>query len=213
MECGRAVIFDFDGVILDSVGVKTQAFARLAADHGEEAANRFVAHHEANGGISRYKKFTWFYREVLGREITAQESEECGRKFEELAFSGVLAAPFISGAKEFLEKHHREIPFFVASGTPDVELVRIVHERNLSRFFREVHGSPATKTEIVKDILSRQGWNPHEVLFVGDAMTDFHAARECGLMFVGVARDRKGPFPGGTRVVQDLREIEENSKS
>lgn len=34
----KCLVFDCDGVILDSVPVKTRAFARLAEPYGEEAA-------------------------------------------------------------------------------------------------------------------------------------------------------------------------------
>jgi phosphoglycolate phosphatase-like HAD superfamily hydrolase len=204
----RAIIFDFDGVILDSVGVKTKAFAQLVEAHGLEAVRKMVAYHEANGGVSRYRKFEWFYREVLGRELLEDESREMGDRFENLAFEGVLAAQFIPGAQEFLAVHSAAIPFFVASGTPQDELVRIVQKRGLARYFHEVHGSPAVKSDIVRDILKRYAFVPGEVLFVGDAMTDFEAAQECGLKFVGVASDGAGPFPEGTRVIADLREME-----
>lgn len=202
-----AIIFDFDGVILDSVGVKTQAFAQIAAPYGSEAVRRMVDFHEANGGISRFNKFEWFAREVLGRSLSVEETREMGRHFEALAFEGVLNAPFIAGALEFLETFDR--PFFVASGTPETELRTIVERRELARFFLETHGSPRTKTEIIKDLLGRYPFRSAEVLFVGDAMTDYRAANECGLPFVGVAADGVGPFPSGTSVVTDLTTLKD----
>ena len=57
----QCIVFDCDGVILDSVPVKTRAFARIAAPHGQEAQDRFVMYHTRHGGVSRYKKFQWFY--------------------------------------------------------------------------------------------------------------------------------------------------------
>ena len=197
-----AIIFDFDGVILDSVGVKTSAFAKLVEAHGAEAVRRMVEYHEANGGISRYKKFAWFSRTVLGRELTEEESLAWGRKFESDAFCRVVEAPFIAGAREFLEGC--DLPLFVASGTPETELRSLVEKRGLAGLFREVHGSPRTKQEIIQDILGRYPLSLEEVLFVGDAMTDYRAARDCGLPFAGVAADARGPFPPGTPVVTDL---------
>lgn len=198
----EAIIFDFDGVILDSVGVKTRAFAQLAAPHGPEAVRRMVDFHEANGGISRFRKFDWFAREVLGRTLSAEETHEMGCQFETLAFEGVLKAPFIAGAREFLVTS--DLPLFVASGTPQTELRVIVERRWLAGVFRETHGTPRTKTEIIHDLLGRHRFRPAEVMFVGDAMTDYRAASECGLPFVGVAADACGPFPPGTAIVPDL---------
>ena len=197
-----AIIFDFDGVILDSVDVKTHAFAQLVAPHGPDAVRRMTNYHRANGGISRFKKFEWFAREVLGRELSGDESSAMGRQFENLALDGVLNAPFIAGAREFLGSC--ELPLFVASGTPETELHHILERRGLTNFFREAHGSPRTKTEIIRDLLTRHSLDPEKTLFVGDAMTDFHAATECGLPFLGIATDGTSPFPPGTALLPDL---------
>ena len=58
------IVFDCDGVILESVDAKTQAFARIGAEFGEEARDRLVAYHAMYGGVSRYKKFEWMFQEV-----------------------------------------------------------------------------------------------------------------------------------------------------
>ena len=85
----QCLAFDCDGVLLDSVPVKTRAFARIAEPYGAEARDRFVMYHTVHGGVSRYKKFEWFYREVLGREITPEESAELGRRFAEYSLEEV----------------------------------------------------------------------------------------------------------------------------
>ena len=57
MKQYRAYIFDFDGVIKDSVRVKSDAFVLLYASEGEEFQKRVEEYHLAHGGISRYEKF------------------------------------------------------------------------------------------------------------------------------------------------------------
>ena len=49
-----ALIFDFDGVLADSVEVKTRAFAKLFQSYGPEIEDRVVKYHRNNGGMSRY---------------------------------------------------------------------------------------------------------------------------------------------------------------
>ena len=46
------IFWDFDGVIKDSVKVKSTAFGELFAPFGEDIVNRVIEHHEANSGIS-----------------------------------------------------------------------------------------------------------------------------------------------------------------
>ena len=73
----KAVIFDFDGVIVESVDIKTEAFARLFENEGDEVVRQVVAHHLKNCGVSRFEKFRHIYQKMLNRELS-------DRKFKEL---------------------------------------------------------------------------------------------------------------------------------
>ncbi|MEE9509964.1 MAG: HAD hydrolase-like protein [Candidatus Bathyarchaeia archaeon] len=52
----QAFFFDFDGVLADSVEVKTRAFAKLFESYGPEIQARVVEHHRKNGGMTRKDK-------------------------------------------------------------------------------------------------------------------------------------------------------------
>jgi phosphoglycolate phosphatase-like HAD superfamily hydrolase len=182
-----AIVFDFDGVILESAEVKTDAFCELYAEHGAEIVERVRAHHLANLGISRFKKFAWIAENVLGRPLE-DDGAALGRRFTDLALARVLAAPFVPGAEAALAAlAARGLPMFVASGTPHDELAMIVARRGLLPMFREVHGTPAEKPAIVAGLLARHGLAAERVLFIGDGMTDYKAARAAGTQFL--ARD------------------------
>lgn len=201
----QAVFFDFDGVILDSVAVKTAAFAEMYADHGEAVQRAVVDYHLSHGGVSRFEKFRYFHEDLLGRPMTDALMAELCAAFNELTLSKVMAAPFIPGARETLAGlAELGVPAFVASGTPQAELEAIVLARLGHGVFAEVHGSPRTKAEIVRDVLARHGFAPGQCVFVGDAVTDWRAARECAVPFVGVAGPSGHPFPDTTAVVRAL---------
>ena len=206
----RAIIFDFDGVILDSVDIKTKAFARLFEEHGPDVQRRVVEHHITHGGISRFKKFAHIYEHILHRPMPEGESGRLGERFSELVFDEVVKAEWIPGAPEFLREYHTRYQCFVASGTPQEELERIVPLRSLERYFAGVFGSPATKDEIARRILLDYGLRESEAVFVGDAMTDFDAAKTCGVRFIGIASAGANPFPPGTVVLPDLRGLAES---
>jgi phosphoglycolate phosphatase-like HAD superfamily hydrolase len=183
----RAVVFDFDGVVLESADVKTDAFVELFASHGAEICAQVKAHHLAHLGISRFKKFAWIYEHLLGRAITDDESRALGERFSDLALARILDAPFVPGADAALEALAREYPLFVASGTPHDELAMIVDRRGLRRHFREVHGTPTEKPAILRDVMQRHALEVHEVLFIGDGASDHKAAAATGVEFL--ARD------------------------
>lgn len=182
------VVFDFDGVILESADVKTEAFVALYADHGAEIVEQVRAHHLANLGISRWKKFAWIAEHVLRRPLSDDDSAALGRRFTELAFARVLAAPFVAGAEAALAHlTARGLPMYVASGTPVEELAQIVAHRGLGPVFRAVHGAPSEKPAVLRQILDQLGLSPEQLLFIGDGMTDYRAAAATGVAFL--ARD------------------------
>ncbi len=199
-----AIVFDFDGVLVESVDVKTRAFAALYEPHGEDVVKRVVAWHLAHGGVSRYEKFRYFHRAFLGRELDHTEEVELAHRFSSLVEEAVIAAPWVSGALEFLEGWHARLPLYVASGTPEEELLRIIGRRGMARYFAGVAGAPRKKGAILRDFLARSGAAPARLLMVGDAMTDFDGATETGVSFLGIAPAGANSFPAGVAVLPDL---------
>lgn len=179
------VVFDCDGVLLESVDVKTKAFALTVEEHGPEAVSRLIDYHMANGGVSRYKKFEWFYREVLDCDITLDQLQALGERFKQLAFDGVMNAPMVTGVLECIKALHNQIPMYVASGAPKEELIAVLNARNLSCYFKESYGSPPGKAELLQRILHQTGTEPKKTIMVGDSPTDLAAAQTCGTLFYG----------------------------
>jgi phosphoglycolate phosphatase-like HAD superfamily hydrolase len=203
----RAVVFDFDGVILESGDLKTEAFVELFADHPAAIVAAIRTHHLANLGVSRFVKFDWIHRELLGRPLDPAGRAALGERFAALVLDKVLGCPFVPGALDALDALAPAMPLFVASGTPQAELDTIVERRDLRTRFRETWGSPREKPAILRDLLARHALTPGELLFVGDGTTDHDAAREVGVAFV--ARDtapmRDEWRRRGVRRVDDLR--------
>jgi phosphoglycolate phosphatase-like HAD superfamily hydrolase len=192
------IIFDCDGVILESVSVKTRAFARLAEPFGAEAADRLVLYHAAHGGVSRYKKFEWLYREVLGREIAREELADLGRRFAEIAFEEVCRCDLVPGVEDVLRRRHGRTPMYVCSGAPHEELQAVLRRRGLHRYFAGIYGSPPAKTELLREIIRLAGVDPAGAVMVGDSVTDLDAATAVGTLFYGRGGELKGGgFPWG----------------
>ena len=209
MSSPRAIILDFDGVVLESADIKTRAFAALFADHPDHV-DAIVELHLRLAGVSRYDKFQLIYDEILERPLRDGELDELGERFSAIALEQVLACEFVPGARTFIEGRSGQHLLFIASGTPDEELRHIVSERGLMDFFTGVHGTPATKGEIVKRILAEHSLDEADALFVGDATTDLEGAREGGIAFVGrLPADGTNPFEGEpVPVVADMAELD-----
>jgi HAD superfamily hydrolase (TIGR01549 family) len=206
----KAVILDFDGVILESLDIKTKAFRELFKDYPEHL-ERIIRFHLDNSGISRFEKFRVIYRDYLGLPLDEEGLRRLGEAFSEFVYREILRCPFVPGAREFLERFSKHYPLFVVSATPQEELEDIVARRGLRRFFLEVHGSPPGKAESLQGVLLTHGWQPGEVVFVGDAVNDYTAARRVSIPFI--ARVRPGepdsfPQDGVLGKVADLAELD-----
>jgi phosphoglycolate phosphatase-like HAD superfamily hydrolase len=203
-----AVVFDFDGVLVESTHVKTRTFGQLYAGYGQKMAKRIVDYHLAHAGMSRYVKFKVWQEEFLGLPYTEADGERLSLEFSRLVVDEVVAAPYVPGAEAFLAAYHRKLPLCVASGTPESELQEIVHRRRMSHFFRSVHGAPASKGQILAELILESGFSPDRVLMVGDAMADWQGAQEVGTAFIGrVGHEAGVEFPRDTALISDLVQL------
>lgn len=202
----QAVFFDFDGVIVDSHHVKTRAFAALYAEDHPQVVDRVIAYHNANGGVSRHRKFEYFESALLGREPTPARLTVLAERFAAAVVDAVVASPEIEGAEALLQALARQrTPCVVASGTPEDELRLIVERRGLSRYFHAIRGAPTEKSEILAQTIGALGCDPGACLMVGDAMTDYDAACATGVPFLGVAPlGAPSPFPACVRIVSSF---------
>lgn len=181
----RAVIFDFDGVILESNDIKTEAFRRIFSRFPEHEA-AMMDHHRAHVSTSRYAKFAYL-AERLGRAGDTVFVDELAETYARELRMRMEACPLVPGARDLLEALHGCVRLFLASVTPEEELRRLLDHHQLARYFEAVFGCPPwTKTEAVRTIVRRVE-GATGVVLIGDSAGDQDAARIGGVEFV--ARD------------------------
>ncbi|MFB3081455.1 MAG: HAD family hydrolase [Nitrosomonadaceae bacterium] len=205
----QAIIFDFDGVLVESGDIKTQAFADLYQSYGETVVDKVVRYHNLNGGLSRYQKFRHFQQHLLKMPpLTQDEERKLDRRFSELVVEAVIASKPVPGANELVYKEATRIPLFIVSGTPEIELNTIVTRRGLEPYFTEVRGSPKSKQTLIAEILSTHGFTPTRVLMIGDALIDYQSAQTNNVAFLGRVRTGdKSPFPEQVNTLFDLNAL------
>jgi beta-phosphoglucomutase-like phosphatase (HAD superfamily) len=188
-----AIVFDFDGVILESANIKTEAFLELYADYPQKLA-AIREYHVSQAGISRYVKFEHIQRNILGLPYTDEDKKKASAAFERLTRERIFRCPQVPGAESLLRGLGGRVLRIVGSGTPQAELELIVATRKMGDWFEELWGTPRMKTDILRDVMARFSLSPRQVLMVGDGMSDYEAARETGTRFL--ARETETAFDG-----------------
>lgn len=182
----KAIFWDFDGVIADSVNVKTDAFYELYLPYGKDIAEKVKEYHLANGGVSRFKKFEYWQTVLLGNPAPVPQEviDDLATRFSALVMNKVIDAPYIKGVYDTIVKYSSLVSNYIISGTPTDEMKVIIDGRGLTPYFKDVLGSPETKENLTTQLMKREGFDSREVIFIGDATSDYRSAKQNNTWFI-----------------------------
>lgn len=179
----KSVFWDFDGVIKNSVAVKSDAFESLFLPFGKGVAKRVRKHHEENGGMSRFEKIP-IYLSWLGESQDDNVIAEYGRIFSQLVKQKVINSEWIAGVLDYLKKNHQHQQFFLVTATPQQEIEEILSVLNIADFFKKIVGSPIKKSHAIKQILNEYNVTAVHAVMIGDSISDYDASIENKVPFI-----------------------------
>lgn len=175
----QTLVFDCDGVVLNSNKVKTEAFFKAALPYGEAAAWQLVDYHVARGGISRYKKFEWFVENIVKGQ-SGPTLEQLLSAYATEVRHGLLSCDIADGLTD-LRAETQHANWLIVSGGDQQELREVFAARDIAAFFDGgIFGSPDSKDTI----LAREqelGNIRMPALFLGDSKYDVEASTTAGL--------------------------------
>ncbi|MDO8282176.1 MAG: HAD hydrolase-like protein [Thermodesulfovibrionia bacterium] len=180
----KTILFDFDGVIVESVDIKTSAFEALFRNESKDNVAAILDFHRKHGGISRTNKILHFYSNILCEELSGDKLKELEDRFSRYVKEKVIQSPFVEGALEFIMENYGKYGLYIISGTPQAELEDIVSARDLGRYFKGVYGSPRGKAEIINALLSEKKFQKDNTVFIGDSADDLDGAIRSGVRFI-----------------------------
>ncbi|PPC82280.1 MAG: HAD family hydrolase [Methylotenera sp.] len=181
----KTIVFDCDGVVLDSNVVKTQAYYRTAKQLGatDAQAQALVDYHVRLGGISRYHKFDYYLREITHKPVTEKAIQALLDVFARELEVVLVECQVAEGLNE-LRQATPQASWMILSGGDQQEIRTLFAKRDLAKYFDGgLFGSPDNKDTV----LAREKENGHlqfPALFIGDSKYDFEAAQRAGLDFV-----------------------------
>jgi phosphoglycolate phosphatase-like HAD superfamily hydrolase len=180
----RHLFLDFDGVLVDSNSIKTEAFFELAMKFfSTEAAKALVDNHQQNPGGSRFTKLAWLLSNYRSNQLTLTQSE-LESEFSSLVLEKIRAANRTPELASLLRDSN--YVSHILSAAPSLEITDLVQSFGWEDAFESrIHGSPETKVEHLKRL--EKLVDLENSIFVGDASTDFEVAQQFGMPFVFVS--------------------------
>jgi len=203
----KVILLDFDGVILDSVPIKDQAFLNLFSDYSVEVQENARRFWSGTRGMDRSKRIQQGFWECTNIKPTGSDLTSLIRRYKVDIERSLISAPWIEGAIEFLSTPQK-YPMFIVSAAPQIEVRNIVVTRGIDRYIHSVFGGPSSKISNIKTIFAKLDQKPEQAIFVGDTLSDFEVAAALFIPFVGVVKEgASSPFPPDVKLISDLRHL------
>src|SRR3989338_768836 len=172
----KAIIFDYDGVIVDSFPTVHEVYQEICRDFGlfscPDSLDEFR------------KKFGHDYLEAyqnLG--VNASDYQRFGELFHQKILTKNPA--MFEGTKEMLEKLAKDYTLLLITATSKAEALQKLSRYGLERFFRHIDGvepgRKVRKTEHIERLFKELNIEKDETIYVGDRDVDYEVAQEAGI--------------------------------
>ena len=182
----QTIIFDCDGVVLNSNFQKIEAYRNTALKYGatQDQAQALVDHHVSLTGISRYVKFDYFLKEIIKTDVTEEKKNFLGKTLNDEVINLLANCEIAEGLGQLRERYADQ-KWMVASGGDQEELRYLFRQKKIDQFFDQgIFGSPRSKHEIIKQEIKASSF---PVLFLGDSKYDIETAEKFNLDFIFVS--------------------------
>jgi beta-phosphoglucomutase len=203
----KGIVFDFDGVVVDSHPVHLRTWKKFLDSMGHSATElelQFVLEGRKREDILRF---------FLG-ELDPEQLAQYGRQKEQLFRDDASDVQTIAGLKDFLEDLRRaEVPLGIASSGSKSRVEFLLDHLDLNSYFQVVvtaddviHGKP--DPAVFLKAAEKLEVSPHELVAFEDAVSGVKAAIGAGLTCVGIARRDRAPVlldAGACQVIEDFR--------
>ena len=187
MEKKPVIIFDFDGVLIDSMVIKEDGFRYIFRDYNDENVNRLITYHHQQGGLNRRNKIKYFYNELVSNPDELSKSK---MEFLLDSFSAFVVEKQKNGDRynkeliQWIKKKEQSFLFFIVSGADQSEVRELANHMGIDRFFQNILGAPEYKENNINNIIIDEKLKDRIKIVIGDSINDLEAAYTNDIYFV-----------------------------
>ena len=173
----KNILWDFDGVILNSMKVRDWGFEEIFKNFDQELINELLIFHRKNGGLSRYVKIRYFYEKILSKSISKEKIDKYAESFSVLMKMELIKSEnLILDSLDYIKTNHQKYNFHIVSGSDQLELRFLCKELKIAQYFNSIHGSPTPKNQLVSNLLDTYQYDKENTCLIGDSINDYEAA-------------------------------------
>ena len=180
----KNIIFDFDGVIIDSDEIKEIAFRKSLNSFEKKYVDEFIEYHRNNLGIDRYTKFEYFSKNIL-KSKEKFNLNLVSNKFSKLVKENISKKIIIKEVYNFIYEYNIKYNFFIISSADEIEIKWISKKLNINSYFDEILGSPEIKKNQIRNLILNNRLEKKSTIYIGDTYSDYVAAKSNKIKFYG----------------------------
>lgn len=182
----KNIIFDFDGVIIDSMDVRVNGVKEVFSQYDDNLLDKFIEYYRYNAGLSKFIKIKYFYNNILNEDISEEMIVEYSNKLSKIMKAKLSSKEvLINDTYEFIKNNYKKFNFHIASGSEEKELKFLCDKLEISKYFKSIKGAPLHKNDLVKNIICENNYKKEETIIIGDSINDFDAADVNNIGFLG----------------------------
>lgn len=188
----KAVVFDWDGTLFNSMEYKRGNFVELFGNYSIPK-DSLIEFHKTYSGIPRKDLFNKCLELFTKKTFSDSEYEIVSAKYTQMNLdSSIVVKPFddvLSGLQSLKQK---ELKLFVSSSSAHDELTEVSQNSGLRNLFEEVLGSRPNLNkgpEHINYLCHKFSLNKNEILFVGDDKQDLVLGEKAGVKTIRIHRE------------------------
>ena len=182
----RAIIFDFDGTLADTVPTIRETYKEIAKKRGLPQIDETTFLRLRKGSVKDVIKFVgirpWQLPGAInqGRKIFAEKADQIH---------------LFSGVDQLIEKLHKnDVQLYILSSNSESTITKILRRYNLDDKITVLKTSPIFgKSTSIKKLIKTGGYKNTDVFMVGDEVRDIEAGQKVGAKTVAVTWGLQDP--------------------